>query len=80
MATGRPMICAGLFTAFHAVMRLVFLHSWIGLLLSTTAFLACSSLYFWLLDRVDTGSLLWWLLAIAGVLPLYVAGNWSGEF
>lgn len=80
MATGRPMICAGLLTAFHAVTRLIFLHSWIGLLLSTAVFLAGSSLYFWLLDRVETGSLLWWLLAIAGILPLYAASNWSGAF
>jgi hypothetical protein len=37
---------------------------------------AASSAYFWMLSRLDSGGLLWWIVAIAGLLLLLWLVMW----
>jgi len=66
----QPWLCAGLYTAYRLVLLLLLPGVRMNPWLAAGLVLAASSLYFWLLSRLDSGSLLWWIVAIPGLLLL----------
>lgn len=67
LVTDKPFLCSGLYTAAVIVFELVFGASFPRLAVVGVVTLAVSSLYFWLLHRLDSSSALWWLVAIVGI-------------
>lgn len=67
LATGNPILCAGIYAGIGLVLKLLFGVSvlWAVPLAAAAFFLAW--LYFWLLNRTH-GSVLFWLILFAGFL------------
>lgn len=72
LATENPLLCAGFAAGFAAVSAGLGVFSG-----HTTVFWAlaavlltflCSLAYFWVLDRMKTGSFEWWIVLLAGAL------------
>ena len=67
-ATNKPFLCSGIYAAVALLFGLVFGGSVTGALVSAMIGFLLASLYFWALDRIDSGSLVWWLVALGGIL------------
>jgi hypothetical protein len=64
--TNKPFLCSGIYAATVTVFSLISGHGIGALAAGVWAFLL-SSIYFWLLDRLD-GSILFWIVMILGLL------------
>ena len=68
IATDKPFLCSGLYAALVFVLGLIGGAKILFLLILTIVAFALASLYFWLLDRVEAGTPLWWVIAVVGLL------------
>ena len=68
IATEKPFLCSGIYAGIALIFGLAFGASILAALISATIGFALASLYFWLLNRLDDGSLVWWLVAVVGVV------------
>ena len=66
----QPWWCAGLYTAYRLALFLVMPGLRINPWLAAGLVAAASSAYFWTLSRLDSGGLVWWIVAIPGLLLL----------
>ena len=67
IATDKPFLCSGLYAALVFVLGLIGGAKLLFLVILTIVAFALASLYFWLLDRVETGTPLWWVIAVVGL-------------
>jgi hypothetical protein len=66
--TDKPLLCSGIYAGVALVFGLAFGHSLPAVLISVGIGFVLASIYFWLLNRLDTGSVVWWLVAIIGIV------------
>lgn len=64
----QPWWCAGMYTAYRLALFLVMPGLQMNPWLAACLVAAASSAYFWTLSRLDSAGLLWWLVAIPGLL------------
>ena len=64
----QPWWCAGLYTVYRLALFLVMPEPRMNPWLAAGLVAAASSAYFWTLSRLDSAGLLWWLVAIPGLL------------
>jgi hypothetical protein len=64
----QPWWCAGLYTAYRLALFLAMPGLQLNPWLAAGLVAAASSAYFWTLSRLDSAGLLWWLVAIPGLL------------
>jgi hypothetical protein len=67
VATDKPWLCAGIYAAVVFVIGAVF-----GDEIATVALMAglafiAAFIYFWILDRLDTSSIAWWIVSVIGI-------------
>ena len=67
IATDKPFLCAGIYAAVAFIFGLLMGANFFVLLIASVISFALASLYFWLLNRVDVGTAVWWLIAIVGL-------------
>ena len=67
IATDKPFLCSGIYAAAGFLLGLAFGGKVLAVLISACIGFALASVYFWLLDRLDQGSAVWWLVAILGI-------------
>ena len=65
--TNKPFLCSGIYTAVATLFGLFMGHGLVAALVGGGIAFAFSSLYFWLLDRLD-GSAWWWVIAVGGLV------------
>jgi hypothetical protein len=68
MATEKPFLCSGIYAGIGLVFGLALGGSVLAAFLSATIAFALASLYFWLLNRLESGSAVWWVVALGGIL------------
>lgn len=67
IATDKPWLCAGIYAGVVFILGAVFGDKIASVtLMAGLAFIA-AYVYFWILDRVDTSSVWWWIVAVIGV-------------
>ena len=70
IATDKPFLCAGIYTFVGFALGLLSTMGgespFFALLIVTVLRFGLSSLYFWLLDRFDSGPI-WWIILILGL-------------
>jgi len=63
----KPWLCAGIYAGSAFAIDAVFGEEIAQVaLMAGLAFIA-AFVYFWILDRLDVGSILWWFIAVIGV-------------
>jgi hypothetical protein len=67
IATEKPFLCSGLYAVVPLLLGLAMQRPWERLLTSAGVVFILASIYFWLLNRLDEGSAVWWVIAIAGI-------------
>jgi hypothetical protein len=67
IATDKPFLCSGLYAGVALVFGLAFDGKALAVLISVGIGFVLASIYFWLLNWLQTGSVVWWLVAIAGI-------------
>lgn len=67
-----PLLCAGLYGLVRGVLSLAFDDPMPEMLLRTIGGFALSWIYFALLARIDSGSLVWWAIALPGLALIAV--------
>lgn len=67
LATEKPFLCSTLYVLPRALFELAAGASMEALALSCGLAWGLASLYFWLLNRFDSGTGLWWTIAIVGL-------------
>jgi hypothetical protein len=67
METESPLLCASLYTGVSAFFNLLFGAPWSAILISGALSFGLAFLYFWLLDRFEDGSAIWWVILIGGI-------------
>ena len=67
IATEKPFLCSGLYTSVALILGFGLGGKTIVVLISACIGFVLASIYFWLLDRVELASGLWWLIAIVGL-------------
>jgi len=67
IATDKPFLCSGIYTGAAVIFKIILGTKLLPLLIAAVIVLALSSFYFWLLNRLDYGTLLWWVFAIFGM-------------
>jgi len=72
----QPWWCAGLYTAYRLALFLAMPGLQMNPWLAACLVAAASSAYFWLLSRLDSGGLVWWIVAIPGMLLLLWLVMW----
>lgn len=72
----QPWWCAGLYTAYRLALFLVMPGLQMNPWLAAGLVAAASSAYFWTLSRLDSGGLVWWIVAIPGLLLLLWLVMW----
>ena len=68
LATNKPFMCAGIYTALGFIFGLLIGQSFLNVLIASVVAFAFSALYFWLLDRFEYNILLWWVILMVGLL------------
>ena len=66
VATDKPLLCSGIYTAVVLLFGLIAGAPILALLIGGIIAFALSSLYFWLLYRVGTG-ILFWVILVGGL-------------
>ena len=73
VSTSKPWLCAGIYGACTLVLVSVSGEK-VGRIVTITAIaLAASFVYFWLLDRIDASTILWWAVAVLGFSLMLLA-------
>ena len=67
IATDKPFLCSGIYAGVALLSGLAFGGSVLAVLISAGIGFALVSLYFWILDRLDSASVMWWLVALGGI-------------
>ena len=67
--TSKPWLCAGIYGVCTLVLAIVSGEKIARVMTMTALALVATCIYFWLLDRIETSTILWWVVAIIG-LPL----------
>lgn len=67
IATDKPFLCSGIYAGVALVFGLAFGGKVLAVLISVGIGFVLASIYFWLLNRLDSGSVVWWLVAILGI-------------
>ena len=67
IATDKPFLCSGIYAGVGLLVGLAFGGRVVPVLVSVGIGFVLASIYFWLLDRLDTGSVVWWVVAILGI-------------
>ena len=67
IASEQPFLCSGIYAAVALVFGLAFGGKFPAVLISASIAFVLASLYFWLLNRLDFGSFVWWLVALLGI-------------
>lgn len=74
--TEKPRLCAGLYTALVLVFQVASLlggnPDWRGAVLAVLVAFALSYAYFWVLNRIETGSWSWWCVLLGGALAAFL--------
>jgi hypothetical protein len=67
IATDKPLLCAGIYAGSAFAIEAVFGEDIMRVaMMAGLAFIA-AFVYFWILDRLHSGSAFWWVVAVAGV-------------
>ena len=65
--TNRPFLCSGIYGAIAALFGLLLGHGFVGAVVGGGIAFLLSSVYFWLLNRFDSG--FWfWIIALGGLV------------
>jgi hypothetical protein len=72
ITTGKPFLCAGIYAGVGFIASLLMGANFLVLLLATAVSFALASLYFWLLDRFEDSTVLFWVIAIVGLVIGFV--------
>ena len=67
LATDKPFLCSGIYAGVAFFLGLVFGNPFLPVLIHASIAFVLASIYFWLLDRLDSSEVLWWLVAIVGI-------------
>ncbi len=67
IATDKPLLCSGLYAGVGLVFGLAFGGRIPAVLISVGIGFVLASVYFWVLNRLDSGSVVWWLVAVLGI-------------
>lgn len=67
LATDKPFLCSGLYAGVALIFGLAFDGQVFPALVTFGIQFALASLYFWWLNRLDTGSIMWWVVAVLGI-------------
>ncbi len=68
LATDKPFLCSGIYAGVAFLLGLIFGHPFLSVLTHAAISFVLASVYFWLLDRLEGSEVLWWLVAIVGVV------------
>ena len=68
IATDKPFLCSGIYAGIALALNLAFSGSVLAAFISAAIAFALASLYFWMLDRLDSASVMWWVVALGGIL------------
>ncbi len=68
IASEKPLLCSSIYAAVILILGLAVEKHAGGVLLSAGVGFALASLYFWMLNRLDTGSPAWWGVAFVGLV------------
>ncbi len=68
LATDKPFLCSGIYAGVAFLLGLIFGHPLLSVLTHAAISFVLASVYFWLLDRLEGSEVLWWLVAIVGVV------------
>lgn len=68
IATEKPFLCSGIYAGIALLFGVFFGGSLLGAVIVGGIAFGLASLYFWILDRLDTGSVVWWAVALGGLL------------
>ena len=66
IVTDKPILCSGIYTGVGFFFGLVMGNPFWAVLIASAIGFALASLYFWLLCRVQSGAL-WWFILIGGL-------------
>lgn len=67
LLTGKPFLCSGIYAGVTFLFRLLLGESFGKVLLSTLLVFVCASVYFWLLDYMESSNFAWWAVALGGL-------------
>ena len=67
LVTDKPFLCSGIYAAVVLVFGLAFGGNFVAVLVSVVIVFVLASIYFFLLDRLDSGTVIWWIVAILGI-------------
>jgi len=68
LETDKPFLCSGIYAGVAFLLGLVFGIPILVVLIHASISFVLASIYFWLLDRLDGSEVLWWLVAIGGIV------------
>jgi hypothetical protein len=68
LATDKPFLCSGIYAGVALLLGLIFGNPFLAVLIHAAISFLLASLYFWLLDKLEGSEVLWWLVAIVGIL------------
>ena len=67
-----PILCASIYTVIVFALSLISGAALIPVFVASIITFALVFLYFYLLNRFDTGSAIWWIIAVVGVLLIFL--------
>ena len=68
LATENPLLCSVLYGILTFLLGLAWGGPILAVLIVAGVRFVMAGLYFWLLNRIDSGSGIWWLIAVGGIL------------
>ena len=70
IATEKPLLCAGLYAACALPLGTIFRDDFTEVAFMAAITFAGAFVYFWMLDRLGSSSIGWWVLAVGVGVPL----------
>ena len=72
IATDKPLLCAAIYAGSAFAVGSVFRDYIMRVaMMAGLAFIA-AFVYFWILDRLDSSSVIWWVVAVVGVPLVFI--------
>jgi len=68
IATSKPLLCAGVYAGCAFVLDAVFGQNFTRAAMMAGLSFVIAAVYFWILERLEMGSFVWWVVAVIGVL------------
>lgn len=68
LATDKPFLCSGIYAGVAFLLGLIFGNPFLVVLIHASISFLLASVYFWSLDKLDGSEVLWWLVAIVGIV------------